>query len=267
MFMKHSYCPARRVATALVIALSALTCSISYSDTNAPTADVLSPPATPPGNAVEHSMSPEELVKQSVTALGADDWESRNAADMQLRKLSLEQDELVLRYLLETHVASDDPEVRHRAEEIMREVVIDQVFNTKKGYLGVRLSAQIEVIVVNNIQYFPIIVEEVMPNTAAQQANLLNGDKIIKIDDNLCTRNFGVLQMVGYISAKAPGTNVNLVLWTKGKEVARTITLRQRPQFPTDPPEKRQKIEFFERWLGEKLSETRSRLGLPQPAG
>ena len=258
---------ARQAASLLALALWTMAGTDAFCGTNAQSTVAVAPSVAASIDTQARTLSPEVEVKQAAEALGADDWKTRDAADAQLRTLSADHDELVLQHLLERHVATDDPEITVRAEEIMREVVMNQIFHTKKGYLGVRLSAQMQVIAVNDIQYYPIIIEQVMPNTAARAANLLNGDKIIKIDDNLCTRNFGVKQMVEYISSKMPGTNVSLVLWSKGKEVTRTVTLRQRPTFPTDPPETRQKKEFFDRWLNEKLRETRSRLGLPDPAG
>lgn len=236
-----------------------LTCETGFAQqTNAPAAV---PPVT------ENDPAKEPEIVAAIKALGHDAWEKRDHADQRLRTLGIDNADIVLNRLMEHYVTQDDPEVELRAQEIMREVVINQIFHQRKGYLGVRLGFQKEVVIVNKVAYRPITIEQVMPNTAAQQARLLRGDKIIKIDHNLCTSKFGVTQMVKYISSKPPGTKLQLTLWSKGKEVAREVVLRQRPTFPTDPPKKSQQKEFFDRWLKEQAQKARERLGLPLRAG
>jgi C-terminal processing protease CtpA/Prc len=227
--------------------------------TTAPAAAAVAP-------VTQNDPAKEPEIVAAIQALGDDAWEKRDHADQRLRALGVDNADIVLNKLMEHYVTQDDPEVELRAQDIMREVVIKQIFHQRKGYLGVRLGFQQEVVIVNKVTYRPITIEQVMPNTAAQQAQLIRGDKVIKVDDNLCTPNFGVTQMVKYISAKPPGTKLNLTLWSKGKEVAREVVLRQRPTFPTDPPQKSQQKEFFDRWLKEQEQKARERLGLPLSA-
>ncbi|MFT5239823.1 MAG: C-terminal processing protease CtpA/Prc [Candidatus Promineifilaceae bacterium] len=222
------------------------------------------PAAVAPVTQNDPAKEPE--IVAAIKALGDDAWEKRDHADQRLRALGVDNADIVLNKLMEHYVTQDDPEVELRAQDIMREVVIKQIFHQRKGYLGVRLGFQQEVVIVNKVTYRPITIEQVMPNTAAQQAQLIRGDKVIKVDDNLCTPNFGVTQMVKYISAQPPGTKLHLTLWSKGKEVAREVVLRQRPTFPTDPPQKSQQKEFFDRWLKEQEQKARERLGLPLSA-
>ncbi len=204
-------------------------------------------------------------IQTAVEALGATTWPERDVAQKTLLLLAEKDSEAVLEACISAHVNSGDPEIEHRTLRIMREVVVNQVFHSRRGYLGVRLSRQREPISANGQIYFPIIVEQVMPNTAAQASGIRNGDKIIRVDASACTTGFGVTEMVNYISGREPGSTLNLTLWSAGKEAQKKVILRQRPSFPSDPSPEHQKKEFFEQWYRKKLSEKRNQQGIHAP--
>jgi serine protease Do len=71
------------------------------------------------------------------------------------------------------------------------------------------------------------LVQEVQPRSPAQNAGLRNGDVIVAVDGKPVqdTRH-----LIDYVSAKAPGANVELTFQRNGKTMDATVSLQERPE-------------------------------------
>jgi len=130
--------------------------------------------------------------------------------------------------------------------------IFDQLKSTgrvRRGYLGVNIT---------NLDHdvaeaFGVastdgaLVQEVVPRSPAQEAGLRNGDIIIGVDDRPVT---DTRHLIDYVSAKAPGSKIELELVRGGKVMRSTLTLQERPEGETVAAEPEPGEEGATEWLG-----------------
>ena len=113
------------------------------------------------------------------------------------------------------------------AQEVARQI-IDQGF-VRRGYLGV-LPLAINPLVAAQLGLDPeiegILLRQVLPGSAADDAGLMVGDIILSMDDQPL-RNTGELSK--FLISHHPGDAVNVRLLREGKELLANITLAERP--------------------------------------
>ena len=113
------------------------------------------------------------------------------------------------------------------AQEVARQI-IDQGF-VRRGYLGV-LPLAINPLVAAQLGLDPevegILLRQVLPGSAADDAGLMVGDIILSMDDQPL-RNTGELSK--FLISHHPGDAVNVTLLREGKELIANITLAERP--------------------------------------
>ncbi len=113
------------------------------------------------------------------------------------------------------------------AQEVARQI-IDQGF-VRRGYLGV-LPLAINPLVAAQLGLDPeiegILLRQVLPGSAADDAGLMVGDIILSMDDQPL-RNTGELSK--FLILHHPGDAVNVTLLREGKELIANITLAERP--------------------------------------
>jgi serine protease Do len=110
--------------------------------------------------------------------------------------------------------------------------IVDQLKTNgrvRRGYLGVSITNLDR----DMAEAFGVastdgaLVQEVQPRSPAQNAGLRNGDVIVAVDGKPVqdTRH-----LIDYVSAKAPGANVELTFQRNGKTMDATVSLQERPE-------------------------------------
>jgi serine protease Do len=110
--------------------------------------------------------------------------------------------------------------------------IVDQLKTNgkvRRGYLGVSITNLDR----DMAEAFGVastdgaLVQEVQPRSPAQDAGLRNGDVIVAVDTKPVqdTRH-----LIDYVSAKAPGTKVELTYLRNGKTMNTSLTLQERPE-------------------------------------
>jgi serine protease Do len=110
--------------------------------------------------------------------------------------------------------------------------IVDQLKATgkvRRGYLGVSITNldrdMAEAFGVASTE--GALVQQVQPRSPAQIAGLRNGDVIVAVDARPVS---DTRQLIDYVSAKAPGTKVELTFLRNGKTMTTTLTLEERPE-------------------------------------
>ena len=113
------------------------------------------------------------------------------------------------------------------AQEVARQI-IDQGF-VRRGYLGILPAAvtpQVAAYLGIDPEIEGILLRQVIPNDAADDAGLEAGDIILSMDGQML-RNTGELSK--FLISHQPGDAVNVTLLREGEELIASITLGERP--------------------------------------
>ena len=113
------------------------------------------------------------------------------------------------------------------AKEVARQI-IDQGF-VRRGYLGVLPSAmtpQLAAYLGIDPEVEGILLRQVLPGSAADDAGLMAGDIILSMDGQ-ALRNTGELSK--FLISHQPGDSMNVTLLREGDELIANITLGERP--------------------------------------
>jgi C-terminal processing protease CtpA/Prc len=209
----------------------------------------------------------QQKILSLVPELGAATWKAREAAQAALAAVAAEHRDEFLQTGFRALATNEDPEVRYRLEEILKSIPPDHIRQGRRGFLGLSLSAMRGPVAVGDRTVVPIDIVSVLPNTVAQTNGLQVGDMVLQVDDLACGEDFGVPEFVSYISSKAPGESVSLVLLSQGKQMTRTIALGERPAMPQDTPGEETRQKLIDEWFRQNVRKAKERLSpAPRPA-
>jgi serine protease Do len=130
--------------------------------------------------------------------------------------------------------------------------IVDQLKATgrvRRGYLGVNITNLDR----DTAEAFGVastdgaLVQEVQPRSPAQEAGLRNGDVIVTIDGKPVT---DTRHLIDYVSAKPPGTKIEIEFLRNGKSMESTVTLHERPEGAQAAVEPTGGEEGETEWLG-----------------
>ena len=114
------------------------------------------------------------------------------------------------------------------AREVARQI-IDNGF-VRRGYLGI-LPIAVNPLIAAQLGIDPkvegLLLRQVVPNSAADDAGLMDGDIVLSMSDQLL-RNIGELSK--FLISHQPGDVVNVTLLRDGEELIASITLGERPE-------------------------------------
>lgn len=201
-----------------------------------------------------------ELPSNVFAQLKSQDFKSRESAESELLLWGRERPGPAMDELLRQSRIADDPEVRQRCLNVLRELVIDEYLKDGEGYLGIMMGDAIENVPGDEKPRSVINVVQVVPDSAAQRGGLQPNDVIIALDDFIWREGAARLPFSEKIRAKKPNTKVALKVIRNGKIIELPITLGRRPPlqdnlFLNDPNFDPQAIEradkeaYFRRWL------------------
>jgi len=189
-------------------------------------------------------------VRKLVPKLGADTWKAREEAQEDIFLLFAKDTDPAVTAVAVAFMTEKDPEIKARLEKILHRMAPDHVRLGKRGFLGVSLGKLKGAVKVGEELYDPIDVVNVLPGTSAQAAGLVNGERILSIDEFKCTAGTTVEDVVKYISSRGPGAQLKFINLTPDNKVkARVIELGNRPSDTSDLPEEEIKSYMMEEWL------------------
>lgn len=200
--------------------------------------------------------------------LGNDEFKERVAAQEELREWGrgrVEEGIGVFYGIFRTH---DDPEVRLRCRELLKDLVVLSLANEGEGYIGVQMQDQV-IVKPGGAARNSVRITRVMPGTPGEEAKLQAEDLVTGIDDldfgqDVATVAFGL-----YVRSKKPGEAVTLHLLRGGKQMNQKVELMKRPPFdeqrrfffgeeivPPDPKEVEE--QEFRDWLKRRMEAERA---------
>ena len=204
--------------------------------------------------AEEKAAVPEEVLK-AFEGLGAETWQERASARDSLKAWAGDHVDAFVEASIPQLKATDEPEVQKQLQSVLRDIVIENLFQ-EPAFLGIRMTQAYVPITVGEKQYHPIEVSQVLDGCAAKESGIQNGDKILQLDDKACVRpGFDMQGFIKTISAKKPGDKVQLMLMTlQSKVVIKNVKLGSRDDLDksltTETKESRQDA-FFQKWMQE----------------
>jgi C-terminal processing protease CtpA/Prc len=169
-------------------------------------------PTTQPATATSQPVPDAQEIMRLVRQLGGRTWEQREEAARALVQLG----PLIRPQLAEAFAASEPFEVRLRIKAVATEIFTNAYFNEPNGFLGIRQRARLQPAGGENALGAVIMVDSVIPGTAAARAGLRAGDLIVKFngkairagpDPNETMRAFGKS-----ISGLGPGARVDITI-------------------------------------------------------
>ncbi len=207
-----------------------------------------------------------ELPQGALLALGDGDFKSREKGQAEVLAWAREQPEPSMEKLLKHSRNSDDPEVRERCMDILRELVMDQYMSEGSGFLGIGYDRQTLEMKNGPDSVIAIQVNSVSRETPAERAGLRANDAIIALNGKRWKDATAVDDFASRVAALKPGTKVSLTILRDGKPLEKEIVLMRRPLhadrqgipgfngYDPDAEEKAVKDAYFRDWLSERLS-------------
>ena len=209
-----------------------------------------------------------EDLDQLVAGLGAESFALREKAHAALEKYSKHYPEHLKTALLPKYQESTDPEIRFRLVSVLFKSFRQEMRNTPKGFLGIWMHSQ-RVVVKGKKAVGSILVRQVMVGSAAEQAGLRAGDKIIAVDDltfPIPVARQGrpaplqpslvqdhVDKFKSYIESKQRGDKVTLKIQRQQQQLSIDVQLGKRPAHLTDRSQEAKEERAFDQWIDGQL--------------
>ncbi len=203
--------------------------------------------------------------------LRSDSYPRRVESEEQLAAWAERSGEASYAWLLRASKANEDPEVRDRAFSVLRRQVMLLLDEKRPGYVGITmLGAEMDF----EGEVVPVIrITSVQPGSPADEAGLVEGDAILKMDGESWEKESPPDQLGVRVSKMTPGTKIELHILRDGEARDVGLTLAARPWsagewgqqrriridpfargvFPRDL-EAHEREKAFQRWLEERQS-------------
>lgn len=204
-----------------------------------------------------------ELPAKAFANLGSQQFQVRESAQAELLAWGRGMPEPAMAELLRQSKIANDPEVRKRCLDVLRDLVMDEYGKDGKGYIGISLEDMVANLPGDPNPRNVIRVRNVMPKTPADQAGIRVNDLIVGLNGKSWGENDTLLQFQEKIQALKPNTNVELRILRDGDLVDLKLKLGKLPEFAdarffngrnSDPgaAERAAKEAYFRRWLSER---------------
>lgn len=168
--------------------------------------------------------SPDQLIGE----LADTEFKTRKRAQELLMEWGRNNLEAGIKKFYQTYQNSDDPEVRARSREVLRELVIFKQSGEGEGYLGIRMQA--EELMLDGGELRPVVrITSVMPGTPAAKFELRPNDLIVGIDEVEVGGQDSLTAFGAYVQSRKPRTDVTLHLLRKGQPQDVVVNLMRRP--------------------------------------
>lgn len=204
-----------------------------------------------------------ELPAKAFGGLGSAEFREREAAQSELLAWSRIQPEPAMTELLRQSQAAEDPEVRQRCLNILRELVIDEYSREGEGFIGIAMKDEIANVPGEPKPRRVIRVTEVRQDTPARQAGIQLNDLIVELNGQVWHDEDASLPFREKVRAMKPNTKVDLKILRDGGLIDCKVTLARRPlladrlffngqNFNPEASEQAAKDAYFRRWLSQR---------------
>jgi membrane-associated protease RseP (regulator of RpoE activity) len=192
-------------------------------------------------------------LERLIAALGAPHHDARQAAQERLIERGDVELDTVLGMTLRSYRNSDDPEVKYRLRGVLETLVLKHIIDRPRGFLGVRFNRNSPV----DEQQAPVTSIEIVsvtPDSAAAQAGLQAGDRLLRAGDLDLTKDGAAEQFVEFIQSKPPGTALQLEIERAGAKQAVDLRLGELPaELRAQVMSEERKQQLFQKWLDDRL--------------
>ena len=200
-----------------------------------------------PGVSVAN-LTPDEQ-RQAIEQLGAEKWSDRQAAREKVDEWARTGFDSFAALAVREMEANEEPEIRLQLRDALKSIIVDKDFFAQ-GFLGIQMAQAVVPVMVDNREYHPVDITQVIPDCAAIKHDMRAGDRILSIDGKACHRqSFPVTQFTQYIRSRKPGETVKLLYLSAGRTVAKQVVLGKRPEELSAQSLEERQEQFFEDWL------------------
>lgn len=198
-----------------------------------------------------------------IEGLASEEFALRETAQAELQVWAMESPKTSASELLKLSQSTDDPEIRKRAEAVLKVLAEADYLSDGQGYIGILMQEEILEGGAEGEPPMGIRVLDVMPGTPAEKADLRAGDIITALDGKGWKGIGAVTEFGETVAAKKPLVEVKLTIRRGGAEpLDINVKLGKRP-IPDlraaggdlQKLEERAKERHFKQWLLERRAE------------
>lgn len=199
---------------------------------------------------------------EPLAQLASDQFETRQKAYEQLREWAEKNIESSPEALHGVWRQSEDPEVKSRCYQLMRELLSIRKFGRGWGFIGISME-EIQMPGKEAVRQ-AVRINGVLPDTPAVAAGLEAGDVILRVDDQDLDEaperldaaqglrlGFASMKLSSYIRSREPGDKVTLQLMRGDKLIQVAVILTKHPNMADVKADRQAEDDlFFKQWLG-----------------
>lgn len=204
-----------------------------------------------------------ELPRENFTKLSSREFHDRETAQSEILAWARTQPEPAMAELFRQSRIADDPEVRDRCLNILRELVNDEYSKEGEGYIGIGLKDEIANVPGDPNPRSVIRVTQVQADTPAQKADIRLNDLIVGLDHDVWHEVSAMRLLMDKIRMTKPTTKVELHILRDGEVIAVSVSLARRPlmadnlffggqNMDFDASERAAKEAYFRLWLNQR---------------
>ena len=201
-----------------------------------------------------------ELPAAPLAALESDEFQIREKGQAELLEWSRERPQAAMDELFRKSRSAEEPEVRERCTEVLRELVNDEYLKEGEGFIGIRMQDEMANVPGDPKPRIAIRVIQVVPDSAAHKAGLKINDLIVGFDDKVWRAGSALIPFSDGIRQIKPGTRVTLRVVRDKQLIDVVVILDRRPLIADNPflDERQVDVEaaeqaareaYFRRWL------------------
>ena len=198
-----------------------------------------------------------ELPDRFLNNLSSETFKERENAQKGLLAWAIENGPNAASAIYQFRKVSDDPEIRKRSYEILRELSDIDYFSDGDGYLGIYMVEEIVEIPGDDRPRFCVRVTAVVDDSPAKEAGIQNGDLITALDGKKWYDEGAVDDLMKKIADSKPFQEVILTISRRNEDSLEIrVRLGKRPvedlggiRGNIQELEKRAKDEHFRTWL------------------
>lgn len=213
------------------------------------------------------SASKGELPPLAISKLGSLSFYDREEGQSELLQWGRLGPNAAKTELLTWTRIDQEPEVRARCTEVLRELVIDDYLREGDGYIGIALSREMARVPQDSKMRSVIRVTQVQPNTPASRAKILVGDFVVGLNRETWYGADAYVNFLETIKRLKPNTKVSLQMMRIGVVSDVSVTLSRRPSAlgaplflnPTpaelEGSERAAKEAYFREWMRQRTEQ------------
>jgi hypothetical protein len=190
----------------------------------------------------------------------SEDFRTRETAQATLLEWSRKHPAIAMDRLFALSQAADEPEVRERCLDVLRELIGDEYLKEGEGYIGIRMLDETANVPGDPKPRSVIRILQVVPESPAQIAGLNFNDLIVGLEDRIWRDGAASVSFMQTVREFKPASRITLRVLRAGALMDIPVILARRPLFADNPfldetqvdleaAEKAAKEAYFRRWM------------------